>query len=104
MPHALGYYEAVTRAIRRKETGNIPAVGSKAQVWHGTALHTSGNLYKKDLMEYNGRIVSRRKHELGMKAFKKMRADHPFRLKAQEAHETGGASLKRRRRSARAAA
>lgn len=38
-------------------------VGSRAEVWHGTALQTSGGLFKKDLlMNKNGRIVSRRKH------------------------------------------
>lgn len=38
------------------------AVGSRAQVWHGTADHTSGNLKKKDLMmNKHGRIVSKAK-------------------------------------------
>lgn len=50
--------------------------GSKAQVFHGTAKHTSGNLEKKDLMKNkHGRIVSKRKHTLGktkgLKALKK---------------------------------
>ena len=38
-------------------------IGSRAQVWHGTAYKTVGGLTKKHLM-YNkyGRIVSRRKH------------------------------------------
>ena len=37
--------------------------GSRAQVWHGTAHQTSGNLTKSDLiMNKNGRIVSKRKH------------------------------------------
>lgn len=41
----------------------MPAVGSRAQVWHGTADHTSGGLTKKDLMKNkHGRIVSRKKH------------------------------------------
>tara|TARA_B100000123_G_C25678436_1_gene405255 strand:+ start:131 stop:385 length:255 start_codon:yes stop_codon:yes gene_type:complete len=41
-------------------------VGSKAEVFHGTAKHTSGNLTKKDLMKNkHGRIVSRKKHKLG---------------------------------------
>ena len=49
----------------------IPAVGSKAQVFHGTARHTSGGLTKKDLMQNkHGRIVSRRKAALGKKALK----------------------------------
>ena len=48
------------------------AVGSKAQVWHGTARHTSGGLTKKDLMKHKGRIVSRKKHALGRKALKNL--------------------------------
>jgi len=49
------------------------AVGTKAQVWHGTAKHTSGGLKKKDLMKHKGKIVSRRKHAAGLKAIKKLR-------------------------------
>ena len=49
----------------------IPAVGSHAQVWHGTAKHTSGGLTKKDLMKNKrGKIISRKKHALGKKALK----------------------------------
>lgn len=48
-------------------------VGTKAQVWHGTAKHTSGGLKKKDLMKHKGKIVSRRKHAAGLKAIKKLR-------------------------------
>lgn len=46
-------------------------VGSKAQVYHGTAKHTSGGLTKKDLVQNkHGRIVSRRKMMAGKKALK----------------------------------
>lgn len=39
----------------------IPAVGTRAKVYHGNAKHTSGGLYKKDLMKNrNGSIVSRK--------------------------------------------
>jgi hypothetical protein len=52
----------------------MPAVGSKSQVFHGTAKHTSGGLKKNDLMKTkNGRIVSRRKHAAGKKAIKNLR-------------------------------
>ncbi|NBR60471.1 MAG: hypothetical protein EBT86_02265 [Actinobacteria bacterium] len=48
-------------------------VGSKAQVWHGTAKHTSGGLTKKDLMKTkSGRIVSRKKHAAGKKAIARL--------------------------------
>jgi DVNP family len=48
--------------------------GSKAQVWHGTAKKTSGGLTKKNLMmNKHGRIVSRRKHNMGKKSIKHLR-------------------------------
>jgi len=53
-------------------TVKIKAVGTKAEVFHGTARHTSGNLHKKDLMKHKGRIVSRRKHAQGLKAIKRL--------------------------------
>jgi hypothetical protein len=38
-------------------------VGTRAQVFHGTAKHTTGGLDKSDLMQNKaGRIVSRKKH------------------------------------------
>jgi hypothetical protein len=57
----------------RLEGGAKMASGSTAQVWHGTARHTSGGLTKKDLMRHKGKIVSRRKHAAGLKAIKKLR-------------------------------
>lgn len=48
-------------------------VGSKAQVWHGKAKHTSGGLTRKDLMKTKaGRIVSRKKHAAGKKAINRL--------------------------------
>ncbi|MDP6755779.1 MAG: hypothetical protein QF769_06620, partial [Candidatus Marinimicrobia bacterium] len=40
------------RRRRSKGKGNrrVPAVGSRRQVWNGTAHHTSGGLRKADLM------------------------------------------------------
>ena len=48
------------------------AVGSRAEVMHGTARHTSGDLTKKDL-KYNkqGRIVSKRASEAGKRAYRR---------------------------------
>lgn len=38
-------------------------IGTRAQVWHGTAYKTSGGLTKNNIMQNkNGRIVSRAKH------------------------------------------
>jgi len=48
-------------------------IGSKAQVFHGTAKRTSGGLKKADLMKTKaGRIVSRKKHMLGKKAIQRL--------------------------------
>jgi hypothetical protein len=50
---------------------DIPAVGSKLQVFNGSAKHTSGGLKKADLVQNkHGRIVSRRKMMQGKKALK----------------------------------
>lgn len=52
-------------------TRKVHSVGSKAQVWHGSAKHTSGGLTRKDLMKTKkGRIVSRRKHTIGLRRIK----------------------------------
>ena len=49
-------------------------VGSKAQVFHGTAERTTGGLRRGDLMQTNaGRIVSRKQHEQGKKAIQRLR-------------------------------
>ena len=65
-----------TRKNRQQEGGakKIPAVGTKAQVFHGTAKHTSGGLKKSDLMKTKkGRIVSKKKHALGKKSLKNLK-------------------------------
>ncbi len=54
------------------QTKKIPAVGSKASVFHGYARHTSGGLTKKDLMKHKGRIVSKKQHAAGKKAIKRL--------------------------------
>ena len=43
-------------------------VGTRAQVWHGTAYKTSGGLTKEDLFQNKaGRIVSKAKHSTAKK-------------------------------------
>ena len=55
-------------------TRKIQASGSKAQVWHGSAKHTPGGLTRKDLMKTKkGRIVSKRKHAIGLRRIKSLR-------------------------------
>jgi len=54
--------------------GKMMTTGSKSQVFHGTAKHTSGGLTKKDLMKTRkGRIVSKKKHAAGLKALKQLK-------------------------------
>ena len=36
----------------KQEGGAVITTGSKSQVWHGTAKHTSGGLTKKDLIVF----------------------------------------------------
>lgn len=64
------------------------AVGSRAEVWHGTAKHTAGGLKKKDLMKNkHGRIVSRKMHETAKKTYKKRFGDKmakPFGKKGRK--------------------
>jgi hypothetical protein len=43
-------------------------IGTRAQVWHGTAYKTNGGLKKSDLFQNkNGRIVSKAKHTTAKK-------------------------------------
>ena len=51
--------------------------GTRAEVWHGTAKHTSGGLEKKDLLQNkHGRIVSRRKHNSEKKSKRLIKAGY----------------------------
>ncbi len=51
--------------------GKVKAIGTRAEVMHGSAHHTSGGLTKAHL-KYNkhGRIVSRKASERGKKSLK----------------------------------
>jgi len=52
----------------------MQTVGTRAQVWHGTAKKTPGGLTKNNLMKNkHGRIVSRRKHDSGKKSIKHLK-------------------------------
>lgn len=52
----------------------MQTIGSKAQVFHGTAHHTVGGLTRKDLMKTKrGKIVSRKQHAAGLKAITRLR-------------------------------
>jgi hypothetical protein len=52
----------------------MQTIGTRAQVWHGTAKKTSGGLTKSHLMKNkHGRIVSRKKHASGKKTIKHLK-------------------------------
>ncbi len=51
----------------------LHTVGSKASVFHGYSKHTAGGLTKADLMKNShGRIVSKRQHASGKRAFARL--------------------------------
>ncbi len=57
-----------------KTMKKVSTFGSRAQVFHVTALKTSGNLTKKDLFKNkNGKIVSRRASLAGKKAILRLK-------------------------------
>jgi len=52
-------------------------IGSRAQVWHGTACKTNGGLMKKDLMQNKaGRIVSKAKHATAKKEMRLVKSGY----------------------------
>jgi hypothetical protein len=54
-------------------TGGMITIGSKAQVFHGTAHHTSGGLTRKELFQNKrGKIVSRKQAAAGKKAYSRL--------------------------------
>jgi len=63
-------------------TRKMKSSGSKAQVWHGTAKKTPGGLTRKDLMKTKkGRIVSKKKHAIGLR---RIRSLHKLGFKAKK--------------------
>ena len=53
--------------------GGMMTLGSKAQVFHGTAHHTSGGLTRKELFQNKrGKIVSRKQAAAGKKAYSRL--------------------------------
>jgi hypothetical protein len=53
----------------------MQTVGTRAQVWHGTAKKTPGGLTKINLMKNkHGRIVSKRKHASGKRTIKHLKS------------------------------
>lgn len=88
----LGRFTPTRKSVRksshatRKSHGHQLTIGSKAQVWHGTAHHTSGGLTKDKLMQKSsGKIVSRRASAAGKKAMERLEKSgkkaEPFKAK-----------------------
>ena len=73
--------------------------GSRAQVWHGTAYRTPGNLCKCELMmNKNGRIVSMRKHKTAKKENRLVKAGF-LTKKGQFGYVKSGKAATKKRRS-----
>ncbi len=97
----------MTKRAHREGDGNYHVggakyqqlVGSRAQVWHGTAFKTSGGLKKKDLVKNKwGNIVSRRKQATA-KREKRLEAHGFFAKKGKFGYVFKEGKTKRRRRS-----
>ena len=74
-------------------------IGSRAQVWHGTAYKTSGGLRKKDLlMNKNGRIVSKAKHNTAKREKRLEKAGY-FAQKGKFGAIRKSASVSRKRKN-----
>jgi hypothetical protein len=53
----------------------VKLVGSRAEVFHGSAQRTTGRLTKDDLMKNKaGRIVSKKRHDAGKSALRYLHA------------------------------
>jgi len=68
----------------------MKSVGSRAEVLHGVANHTSGNLKKSDLKLAHGRIVSK----AASKAAKLRLKDSPFKAFIQLAKKSKSKKIK----------
>jgi hypothetical protein len=57
-------------------------IGSREAVWHGNAKRTKGGLTRADLMKSKGRLISKKKHEAGLKLYSKYKdqfKEHEFK-------------------------
>jgi hypothetical protein len=76
-------------------------IGTRAQVWHGTAYKTSGGLTKSNILQNkNGRIVSRAKHASAKRENRLVKAGYGTQKgKFGAVKLNGKSSRKRSRRS-----
>ena len=76
-------------------------IGTRAQVWHGTAYKTTGGLCKHDLMQNKaGRIVSKAKHMSAKKDKRLVKAGF-LTKKGQFGFIKNGKSMKKGRKGSR---
>tara|TARA_B100001093_G_scaffold519835_1_gene610827 strand:+ start:4221 stop:4550 length:330 start_codon:yes stop_codon:yes gene_type:complete len=76
-------------------------IGSRAQVWHGTAYKTAGNLTKSHLMmNKHGRVVSKKKHKTAKKEKRLEKAGY-FTKKGKFGAVKKGKTRRRRRKSSK---
>lgn len=77
-------------------------IGTRAQVWHGTAFKTSGGLTKSHIMQNkNGRIVSRSKHASAKRERRLIRAGYGTQKGKFGAVKLHGKSSRRHSKSRR---
>ena len=73
-------------------------IGTRAQVWHGTAYKTTGGLCKTDLMQNkSGRIVSKAKHNSAKREKRLVKAGY-LTKKGQFGFVKNGKSMKKGRK------
>ena len=73
-------------------------IGTRAQVWHGTAFKTSGGLTKSHIMQNkNGRIVSRSKHSSAKRENRLVKAGYGTQKGKFGAVKLNGKSMKKHR-------
>jgi hypothetical protein len=66
-----------TKRKTKRTNGFEKNIGSRAEVWHGTAKKTSGGLIKEDLiMNKRGRIVSKKMSERATKEKRLVKAGY----------------------------
>ncbi len=76
-------------------------IGTRAQVWHGTAYKTTGGLTKSDLMQNKaGRIVSKAKHMTAKKEKRLVKAGY-LTKKGQFGFIKSGKSMRKGRSRSR---
>lgn len=72
-------------------------IGTRAQVWHGTAYKTTGGLTKNDLMQNKaGRIVSKSKHNTAKREKRLVKAGY-LTKKGQFGFIKNGKSMRKKR-------